>query len=57
MEEKNKEVMINSDMKSSSEIHENEYRKSAEESMDVFAQGLPEWSIEPPQVIVRRRKI
>ena len=31
MEEKNKEVMINSDMKSSSEILENEYRKSAEE--------------------------
>ena len=57
MEEKNKEVMINSDVKRSSEILENEYRKSAEESMDVFAQGLPEWSIEPPQVIVRRRKI
>ena len=39
MEEKNKEVMFNSDMKSSSEILEIEYRKSAEESMDVFAQG------------------
>ena len=25
------------------------------ESNDVFAQGLPEWSIEPPQVMVRRR--
>lgn len=26
-----------------------------EEPMSVFAQGLPEWSIEPPQVMVRRR--
>ena len=26
------------------------------EPESVFAQGLPEWSIEPPQVVVRRRK-
>lgn len=25
------------------------------EPNNVFAQGLPEWSIEPPQVMVRRR--
>lgn len=25
------------------------------EPTNVFAQGLPEWSIEPPQVMVRRR--
>ena len=26
------------------------------EPESVFAQGLPEWSVEPPQVVVRRRK-
>ncbi len=26
-----------------------------EEPINVFAQGLPDWSIEPPQVMVRRR--
>lgn len=25
------------------------------EPNNVFAQGLPEWSIEPPQIMVRRR--
>lgn len=29
---------------------------SYDESTSVFAQGLPEWSVEPPQVVVRRRK-
>ena len=27
-----------------------------EEPESVFAQGLPEWSIEPPQVMVRRNR-
>lgn len=26
------------------------------EEVSVFAQGLPEWNIEPPQVMVRRKK-
>ena len=30
--------------------HEEEDKK-----INVFAQGLPDWSIEPPQVMVRRR--
>ena len=25
------------------------------ESSNTFAQGLPEWNIEPPQIVVRRR--
>ena len=27
-----------------------------EEPVSVFAQGLPEWSVEPPQVMVRRKR-
>ncbi len=30
--------------------------KEDEEPTSVFADGLPEWSIEPPQVVVRRKK-
>ena len=28
----------------------------AQEYESVFAEGLPEWNIEPPQVMVRRKK-
>lgn len=28
---------------------------ASSQPVDVFAQGLPEWSLEPPQVMVRRR--
>lgn len=31
-------------------------RKIYEERRDAFAEGLPAWDIEPPQVIVRRTK-
>ena len=27
------------------------------EPANAFAQGLPEWSVEPPQVMVRRRSV
>lgn len=27
-----------------------------EEPASVFAQGLPEWSVEPPEVMVRRKR-
>lgn len=30
--------------------------KETIEPTDTFAQGLPQWSLEPPQVVVRRRK-
>lgn len=30
--------------------------KSFDEQKSVFAEGLPAWSIEPPQVMVRRKK-
>lgn len=32
-----------------------ETKAKYEEPNNVFAQGLPAWSIEPPQVMVRRR--
>lgn len=37
------------------EIHETKSSNYVEPE-SVFAQGLPEWSIEPPQVMVRRRR-
>ena len=30
--------------------------KAREAVENVFADGLPEWSLEPPQVVVRRRR-
>lgn len=33
-----------------------ETQKSYSESDSVFAKGLPEWSIEPPQIMIRRKK-
>ena len=32
-----------------------QYEVYHEEPKDVFAEGLPQWSIEPPQVVVRRK--
>lgn len=32
-----------------------EIKDKYDEPYAVFAQGLPEWSVEPPQVMVRRR--
>lgn len=29
---------------------------SAETPKGIFAEGLPEWNLEPPQVVVRRRR-
>lgn len=29
---------------------------SAESPKGIFAEGLPEWNLEPPQVVVRRRR-
>ncbi|MBL4935561.1 zinc ribbon domain-containing protein [Clostridium sp. YIM B02515] len=31
-------------------------RKTYVEPINIFALGLPEWSIEPPQVVVRRKR-
>lgn len=30
--------------------------QDSDESKSVFASGLPEWDIEPPQVMVRRKR-
>ncbi|MDY4488145.1 MAG: zinc ribbon domain-containing protein [Candidatus Limivicinus sp.] len=38
------------------EKRNNENTSTYEEPNSVFAEGLPEWSIEPPQVMVRRHK-
>ncbi len=35
---------------------EHEDRSYYEEPVSVFAQGLPEWSVEPPEVMVRRKR-
>lgn len=36
-----------------------EMEKSVQAYLDksVFAEGLPDWSIEPPQVVIRRKRI
>ena len=34
----------------------NEIQEEQKEAESVFAKGLPEWSIEPPQLMIRRKK-
>lgn len=38
-------------------VQKNMKANKYEEPEYVFAQGLPDWSVEPPQVMVRRHKI
>lgn len=49
---------INNKAQDSSNIVVEEKRKNTShlELHDAFAKGLPEWSLEPPQVVVRRKR-
>lgn len=68
-EKKNKPLIVKKEQESKNQteiLKKSEYIKAdiafsqvpqiVEEESNVFAEGLPEWDIIPPQVVVRRRK-
>lgn len=55
----NDEIQDSSNKNSSNEIAQGETDKNTAVQSDdiegeIFAQGLPDWDLEPPQVVVRR---
>lgn len=52
-EKSNENKNVNSKSENNDADKNNEMAK--QEQPDAFAQGLPDWSIEPPQVVVRRK--
>lgn len=38
------------------ETHSENVQAEGKKKVNLFAQGLPDWNIEPPQVVVRRKR-